>query len=493
MSNLATDLFGTIRNQIHPESDESIYENQLGALELQEYMQEWVGAEGYKLTSLFGPEIPLNEFGIPQSATNNFSYLAGLESLPPNFNYKRDDAVKDVFDGLVDDLVINDRWANNLRRYVYGFATRDNSHTEFFGSPFLGTHRVLFKTSDRVTFFRDIIDVDEVKLRDELIKTKWINKDYKVSSEAFNLSIVYLMHRVQISDLSKDKKKECLINLVMLFHYRIMTSIMNHYFGYLVKESLAKTTYNELSLKFDIKRYGSWNALFEARAEYIINKSTGIHYDTFTNMNNDKGIVYMINDMESRLKAVVNDYTAVLYKTKDQVDLVETESSLTMLDGELNVRDVQKQVNRYKNYISNVINEGTSFYKRELVTYAAKAIPRTDEDKLELIVREFPAQYSHAKGDKYREFVDDITSHLFEYMTNNKIRSNDLKTLLFKLRNAYTASKSTNALLHKLRKEGDEIIKVMTGIKTEIKVTSLRTSFMLYIVLRTLIMENTVR
>ncbi|QMV29168.1 hypothetical protein AP1_0471 [Aeromonas phage AP1] len=54
-----------------------------------------------------------------------------------------------------------------------------------------------------------------------------------------------------------------------------MTSIMNHYFSYLVKPSVAQTAYNKLSMKFDIKRFGSWNELFKARGEFVINpKST---------------------------------------------------------------------------------------------------------------------------------------------------------------------------------------------------------------------------
>lgn len=478
---------GIVKYRFLERTPEEEYEYRMRDPELSDLLSEVNGTES--LHTLFGPIPSVNAYGGVE-ALNNLEYVAGLEALPTNFVFDRDDAVKDIFDGLVDDLVINPRWVSNLRRFVYSFATKNNDHTEFFGSPYLGTHRILFKTSDRVTFFRDIIDVDEVRLRDQLIRTKWINEDFKVSSDAFNLSIVYLMHRVWISDLQNNMKNDALINLVMLFHYRIITSIMNRYFKYLVKPSVAITAYNKLSLKFDIKRYGSWNDLFKARGEFVIDPRTGIHFDAFTRMDNDKKIVYMVNDMESRLKGVINDYTKVLYEIKDSVDLVETDSGLAVLDGELNIKDVQKQVNRYKNYIDNVISDGSSFFKQELVTYAAKAIPRTDADKLEIIIREFPSQYTHAKGEGYREFVDDITTHLFEYLSSNAIRHTDLKNVLFKVRGAYTSSKSTNALLFKLRKNGDELVKSLTGIKTEIKITSLRTSLMLYIVLRTLTMES---
>lgn len=479
---------GLVKYRFVELTEEEKYERQMADPELQELLAG-IETAGSDPITLFGPLLKVNINGT-ESLETNPAYIAGMEALPPNFVYDRDDAVKDIFDNMADDLVINQRWASTLKRYVHGFASKNNDHLDFFNSPFLGTHRVVFKTSDRVEFFNDIIDLDEVRLRDELIKTRWINKDFKVSSEPFNLSIVYLCHRVWISDLPKNTKEECLIYLIMLFHYRILTSIMNYYFGYLVKPNVATTAYNKLSLKFDIKRYGSWNELFKARAEFIISPKTGIHFDTFTKMDNDKRIVYMVNDMESRLKGVVNDYTQVLYEIKDSVDLVETESGLAVLDGELNIKDVQKRETRYKNYIGNVLNDKNSFFKQELVTYAAKAIPRTDEDKLEMIIRDFPSQYSHQKGEKYREFVEDVTTHLFEYLAGNNIRHGDIKNVFFKMRGAYTSSKSSNALLLKLRNNGDEIVKTMTGIKTEIKITSLRTSLMLYIVLRTLIMES---
>lgn len=479
---------GIIKYRYVDVTPEELYEREMADVELREMLAGLEAANPDNPVTMFGPHVHFNQFG-GMEALLTPEFIAGMEALQPNFNYNRDDAVKDIFDALVDDLVINERWVKTLKRYVYGFATKDNDHTEFFGSPYLGTHRVLFKTSDRVTFFRDIIDVDEVRLRDELIKTKWINKDFKVSSEVFNLSCVYLLHKVWVSDLSRNLKEDAMINLIMLFHYRIMTSIMNHYYGYLVKHSVAVTAYNKLSLKFDIKRYGSWNDLFRARAEFIIDPRTGIHFDTIAKMDNDKKIVYMVNDMESRLKGVINDYTKVLYEIKDSVDLVETDSGLAVLDGELNIKDVQKRETRYRNYISGVLNDKNSFFKQELATYAAAAIPRTDADKLDMILRDFPIQYAHQKGDKYREFVDDVIAHLFEYLNSNSIPHNNIKEIFFKIRGAYTSSKSSNALLLKLRNNGDEIVKAMTGIKTDIKITSLRTSLMLYIVLRTLTMD----
>lgn len=442
-----------------------------------------------EINTLFAPRIPLTNIAGVECLRFKFEDLKGFEALSPNFNYNRDNAIKDIFDQMVGDLIIDQHWVRSLRRYVMGFVSRNNDHVEFFGSPYMGTHRIVFKTSDRTDWFRDIIDIDDVLLKDELIKCKWVNKDYHVSSDPFNLSIVYLMYRVQQSFLSKAQKEEALINLVMMYHYRALTSIMNHYYVYLVRKAVAETAYNKLSLKFDIKRYGSWTALFKARAEFIINPKTGIHYNTFTNMDDDKKIIYMVNDMESRLKGVINDYTKVLYAIKDNVDLVQTDDGKVLLDGKLVIKDIQKSINKKHTYIQTLLTNQGSFYNETLAEYAIKGMDRTPSDKFKQLLKDFPYQYNHPKGEKYREFVNDVITHLSEYLSYNNIKDSDVRNVVLKMKGAYTSNKSTNPLLFKLRDDGDSLVKDMTGIRTRSTVSSIRTSLMLYIVIRVITME----
>lgn len=440
--------------------------------------------------TFFGPYPSFKSIMGYEKYSYDFLSDIGFEDLKPNFNFDRDDAVKDIFDQMTQYLHIDEKWVRSLRRYVYGFKSKNNDHSEFFGSPYLGTHRIVYKTSDRKDWFSEIIDVDDVRLKDELIKCRWINKDFFVSSDPFNLSIVYLMHRVQISTLSKSSKEEALLNLVMMFHYRAMTSIMNHYYSYLVRKPVAEASYNALSLKFDIKRYGSWNALFKARAEFIIDPKTGIHYDTFTKMDDDKKIVYMVNDMESRLKGVINDYTKVLYEIKDKVDIVTMDDGKVLLDGELVVKDIQKNITKKRTYIETILSNQGSFYNESLADFAIKGMDRTPSDKFKQILQDFPYQYNDKRGERYRAFVSDTLTHLFEYMAANEIKETDIRNVLIKMKGAYTSNKSTNPLLFKLRDEGDWIVKTMTGIRTRSSVSSMRTSLMIYIILRVLTMES---
>ena len=54
------------------------------------------------------------------------------------------------------------------------------------------------------------------------------------------------------------------------------------------------------------------------------------------------------------------------------------------------------------------------------------------------------------------------------------------------MKGAYLSQRTQNQSVFLMRDVGDKLVKDLTGIRTKNKVTSLRTSLMLYIVLRTL-------
>lgn len=410
----------------------------------------------------------------------------GAEQLLTDINFKSSNAILSVFDAFGNNLEVTPRWAQNLRKYVYGFTTKNDQYAEFFGSPYLGIYRIVFTSADRNEWFSEIFDVDEEELKENLHACMVVNKNWNVTSDVFNLSIPYLLYRVFKSNLHHDVKNQAMIDIVAMYHYKCLTSIISNDYKYLAKKELAMETYNQLSLRYDIKRYGSWRALIQARAEFIINPRTGIHYSTFTKMNDDYKILYMVGDIQDRLRGVVNDINKVFHKVKNQTNTVRIEDGVVSLSDGTIVRELTKQVTQYKNYIVNVLTSGSSFYKEELVKYAAEAIPNTPQDKLDRVIRMFPDQYNSPKGQLYRDFVEEVIIHLFEYMTANNINFMDLRDVIRKMKGAYLAQRSQNQSVFLMRDTGDDIVKALTGIKTKNKITSIRTSLMLYLVLRTL-------
>lgn len=442
-----------------------------------------------KITSLFEG---MEEHGLlklyDQYESSNGN-ISGLEALVPGIDFNKNNAIKAVFDYFGQDLVIDRNWANRLKRYVYGFVTRRTSftdHMEFFGSPYVGLHKIAFTTADRNEWFSEVFDCDEQELKENLHEVKAIEKEWNVVGDTFNMTIPYLMYRVHHSKLDNRTKEQALVDIVCMYHCKCLTSIMNNDYPFTARKEVAMETYNRLSLKYDIKRYGSWYKLFIARAKFIIDPKTGVHYDAFTKMDDDKRILYMVGDIQNRLRRVMNEINKVFHEVKDKTNIISFDNARMSMDQDLTLKSVSKEINSLVSYVDRVIVEGTSFYKEELVEYVGKVLESMPSDKLTYMIKEFPALYNNPKKPIYRELVEEIILHMFDYLHQHGVRKTNVYDVLIKMRGAYAAPLSRNDQVLFIRSEGDKLVREQTGIKTQQTVQLLRTGFCLYIVLRVL-------
>lgn len=388
-----------------------------------------------------------------------------------------------------DDGEYDSKWARALNHYVFNFTTRKQGMTdymEFFGSPYLGLQKIVFTTADRNQWFTEIFDADEDTIYDKMLASKVVKKEWNTVSDVFNMSICYLMCQAYNSKkLNPKEKHQALKDLVCMYHYKCLTSILSNDYPFLARKEVAIETYNRLSLKYDIKRYESWLALIEARAEFIIDPKTGIHFDTFTTMRNDAKVVYMIGDIQDRLRGVINDINKVFHDVKNKIDIISIEGSTVKMEDGITIKNVAKEVPQYKNYIEQVLTSENAFYKNELIQYACKIAEFGAEDKLSYIVRAFPGIYNSKKGNEPAvKFVEELTIHLFEYIRLNNINKTHIVDMARKMKGAYNSPRSVNETVLYLRAFGDELVTSQTGIKTPSSIISLRTAFLVYMCLR---------
>lgn len=434
-----------------------------------------------KVFSFFEPLEQHQLFSMDQ-VTGNEALLSGVD-----FGGKA--AIKAVFDQFGTHLVIDKRWAERLRRYVYAFVTRKTAfvdHMEFFGSPYVGLQKVTFTTADRNEWFSSVFDTDEEELKQNLHAVKAIDSSWNVVGDVFNLSIPYLMFRVYHSNLDPKTKHTALVDIISMYHYKCLTSLINNDYQFLARKEVAMETYNRLSLKYDIKKHGSWHKLIEARAEFMLNPKTGIHYDAFTKMDDDKKVIYMVGDTQNRLRRVMNEINKVFHDVKNKTNIVSLGSAKVNMGDELTLKNVTKEINIHTNYMERILTEGGSFYKEELIEHASGVLESMPKDKLTHVITSFPQYYNNPRKAKYREFVDAVVLHMFEYLHVHGVKRTNVYDVLIKMRGAYGAPLSKNDMIKVIRKDGDEIIKEITGIKTQQTVQLIRTGLCLYIVLRVL-------
>lgn len=415
--------------------------------------------------------------------------IAGMEDLIQGLNFDTSSSILPVCEYFGKYLIIDKKWADTLNRYVYSFTTRSRGgvdYAKFFGSPYLGLEKITFTSQDRNEWFSEIFDVDEEELKENLHECKMVNSTWNVVGDVFNLTIPYLLFRITHSKLDPKVKHQAMVNVLCMYHYKCLTSMIHNDYPFPPKKEVVLETYNRLSMKYDIKRYGSWRALIVARAEFILDPKTGIHYDTFMKMNSDKAIIYMVGDIQDRLRGVINDINKVFHDVKNQVNIVRLEGNMVNLTDGVALKNVAKEVTQYRNYLEGVLTSKNGFFKEELIDYATRFVDGAPKDKLSYIVQNFPELYNAKKGEDYRKLIEETILHLFEYLHTNRINKTNIYQLILKMRGAYNAPRSVNESVMRIRILGDDMVRNQTGIKTPITVTSLRTAFLIYVVLRTL-------
>ena len=424
---------------------------------------------------------PLTDYGI--------HCIEGMEALFSDVNYKSDSAILPICEKFGKYLDVTPAWALTLRRYVYSFITRRVGlvdYQEFFGSPYLGLQKITFTTGDRNLWFSEVFDVDEEELKENLHEVQSIQKEWNVVGDVFNMTIPYLLYRVYHSKLDPKTKHQALVDIVCMYHYKCFTSIIHNDYPYQARKEVVLETYNRLSLKYDIKRYGSWRALIEARAEWILDPKTGIHFEAFTKMDDDKKIIYMVGDIQNRFRRLINDINKVFHEVKNKTNIVSIEGAKVNLKDEVTIKSVSKEITQFSMYIDRILTEETSFYKAELVEYASSVLEHPNTEKLGYLVQKFTGAWNNPKDKYCKKFVEAVVIHMNEYLHTNGIKKTKILEVLNRLRGAYGAPKSKNDTVKDVRNWGEEIVKQLTGIKTPQTVQSLRAGLSLYIVIRIL-------
>ena len=406
-----------------------------------------------------------------------------LEAFDPKMNGS---FIRDVFESECKNLKIDMRLAKTIQRYAMAFVTKNEEHIQFFGSILIGVHKVRFTDDDRLAWFDDVLDVDEISLTNQLHSAPTINPDFMVSSDAMNHSFIWLLHKFHTSDkLSNSVIHDTKVALISIMHYKFITSLIAWYFKYPADREIALAAYSSLSKKFDIKQYGSWSALIRARAESIVAKS-GIHFNTYVRYNDDRSIIYMVNDIQSRIRELIKALTREFMEIHEKNARIGTSTSTMELEGEKVIRDRVKAFTVYRRYMQSVVGDLNSFIKPQLVKIVSNAMSGAPTNAITEALTYMSKHYNDNSTPFVADLVDEVLLHAFEYLQRRGIVVNDLTQILTKLRAIYTASRSSDPAVLKMRELGDTLVERSVSSKNDSVKAGVRTSVLLYVLLRAL-------
>lgn len=407
----------------------------------------------------------------------------------------------EIFTEECGQLVIDKALVERCEGFVKSFVSKNREHINFFGGNLLGVDKVRWTDVEYNYWFDDILKADDIEIKKGIAQIPEIDPDWKRANDPVNLSMLWLTHAFYVSDLPKDLKERGMIAVMELMQFKFISSLMSHYFPYPADRHTAQTAYTTLTKKFDLKMAGDWKRFFHDRAITTINPKS-IHQSTIERFDNIKDIVYMVTDIQGRLRAVVKNMAAVFYEIKESGNIITSSGMLGMDADGLYLKDKQSTFVKYRQYVYSILGDAKSFIKPDLLAIIAKknttANPNTVRNVLEWMSANVDNRnlvLSDDQGniitDNYlKRFIDETLLHCFGFVISKRIRLNDLPSLLDKLRSVYMASRTTDPAVLDIRLYGDKIVTEAIKSGKGKVVSPERTSLALYVVLRALSMYH---
>lgn len=402
---------------------------------------------------------------------------------------------RDLFDDQCKHVVFNEALCKQIEAQQVAFVCKNKEHIEFFGGNLVGTQRVRFTDTDRIKWFENIIQMDEQTLKDYINDLPDIQKKHKVSSDTFNLSCTWVLHRItkayKMRDISQASYKKAMVSTAMMLLYRFFTSRLSRHFKYLTDAATAQATYNRLSSKFDIKKVGSWQAYFVSRAENMIGE-IGLHRHVFDKMDSDISVVYFLNDTQNRIRAMLKSiYGEFLYVHNNGIKVYST-SATAEFDGESMFKDKTETLTQYSRYLREIIPDKNAFIKIELVNIITDVMPTMSPRMLTDTLEWVTTNFKYDTNGVLDKTIENILVHAFEIILSDKglvAKNVDITKLLIVLRGIYTSARNTEKILLNNRADIEKLVKKVLKTNNKSALAAVRTGFMLYVVLRAFTMR----
>ncbi len=400
--------------------------------------------------------------------------------------------IKSVFESVAKDLKIDKALIKRIHDFEREFVNRNDEHIGFFGGNLLGVDRPRFKSSDWNNWFDEIVGLDDVELRSKLISLPSVVPTAIVINDVMNNTCMWLVHKIYNSNLSSEDKHNGMIDTLLIFQYKIITSKIANDFKFAANKEVAMATYASLSKKYSLKQHGSWGKVLIARAEEIISPNS-IHLKTIQRFDNDKKVQYMISDCQGRVKDLVKNQWNAINEVKANDAKIVSQGNTIAVDGEEVLRDLKRNLLTYRNYIQSIVHTPNDFIKSQVFDVVCASMVTMSPTLLDKTLNYVSDQIRKDKTGLIDRLLNEAMIHAFDVLHREKegrVKNIDLATLVIKLRGVYMSSRSTDTTLLALREDADKVTALALKTKNASALAAVRTGLLLYIVTRAFAMNH---
>jgi len=407
----------------------------------------------------------------------------GLEALD---KIKPSTAVRDIVSKYVG-VKVDRSLLRKVLEFNDSFRNRDEDSINFFGGNLIGVYMVKFVDEHQVTWIEDILEIDDFDgMRQEIHDVEGIVGSRYVSGSPVNISFVWLAHMAMNSRALNHKDQERLATAAIdMLQYKYLSSIHNHFYKYPINIGLSMAIYESLDRKSALKRHGTWGAVLTARTEDILSKKS-IHFDVVDKMGDTLALVYMLNDIQGRLKSIIKKLTDIFYKLREEDAKIQSSGKFIQLEGEQHLKESTNQYERMRNRIKDVMLDRNDFVNEELMDVILGIADTANKRNLEETLFYLSDNITGKRGPKLIALVEDIIIYTFDVIRKEKISLDRAPEVTFKLLTMFRSSRVTGELIHRIREDMAKEVENAIGNRATSVIASTRIAVILYIVVRAL-------
>lgn len=400
--------------------------------------------------------------------------------------------LKEAFDDIFDGIKFDEALAKSLYKFRVNYMSANKDHMEFFGGNLLGVNIVRFKDSDVNNFFA-LFDLEYKEVVDQVRRVTTIDHSFKVGSDVFNLTVIYVIHRFLNSPVNQNTRQKACYDTAMIFFCRCCAALICANFTYPADPKVAQLAYANLSQKYLIKRLGSWNKVLDYRTLALLDKKESPHTRTLQFFDEDPKIQYVISDSQGRIREMFKGYYSEFMIVHQQGDSLTIQKSfVTGAEGEDVLREKTMGPENYIYFIREIIPDRDTFIRGDILQIVSRNNSNTSlravTSTLEWLVDGSMDPKRHKQVDDFICRVLVLMAHFMQYNIEAN-RHRDLAYVLSTLKNLFLSTRSVDPDLIKVREMGEKIVTEAQGKMSTSLMMATRTAVIIYICARALIVK----
>lgn len=432
------------------------------------------------------------EFGVEASSELDDEFMD-----EDTYDGKQTSYIKKAFSTIP--IRISSKEILDVERHVIEFEMR-STHPAALNSQFIAVDPMVFLPSDRIALF-EIFGVREKQFVDVINKIPSIDKKRHVTSDAYNLFVIWLIHLATVLIRDAGIRHRFMMNVVKMLHYKFFTSYVKKVFPHGATESRMALVVSGLSKKFDIVTLGTWRRVIEKRCGDFITQP--LHMDYISKGDNDGKLLYALSDAQTRIRFRVRLIQIAYYEHLKSG--VELGSRTAVRDGEDGEKMIVQSVSAFDTMITNTFTEMTSvssFVNRQAIISTVNQFPSISVSLLSTLLervsqlaqeqlRKGTASDRTGKGDNeiitgLKELVSIIIQGSYRYVVRNGVPMSSKGIVYKRIKDAYGSSRINDKQINIVRRSVSEIVDTHSSVVRDATKSSLKLALVMYIILKSM-------